>query len=139
MPHNGQHNGSAAVDLDRPGENGRVRDGRSPCAERVFREALARGLERLRQHDPAVREGDVKGVHGMRTSTRRLRSTLRTFCPLLDGEWARPLEDELKWLAGLLGAVRDLDVLEERLRNAAGKSVRSEEHTSELQSLRHLV
>jgi CHAD domain-containing protein len=64
----------------------------------------------------------MEGVHGMRTATRRLRSDLRTFLDLLDGDWAGPLEDELRWLAGVLGPVRDLDVLEARLREAAGNS-----------------
>jgi CHAD domain-containing protein len=52
----------------------------------------------------------------MRTSTRRLRSNLRLFEPAIEPAWANSLRDELKWLAGLLGDVRDLDVLEENLR-----------------------
>jgi CHAD domain-containing protein len=52
----------------------------------------------------------------MRVGTRRLRSDLRTFRPLLDTEWAEALRDELRWLGRSLGAVRDLDVLLERLR-----------------------
>jgi CHAD domain-containing protein len=44
-------------------------------------------------------------------ATRRLRSDLRTFAPLLDEGWADGLRDELSWLADLLGGVRDLDVL----------------------------
>jgi CHAD domain-containing protein len=55
-------------------------------------------------------------VHQARVATRRLRSDLRTFRPLLDAEWARALRDELGWLAGLLGRVRDGDVLLERVR-----------------------
>jgi CHAD domain-containing protein len=80
---------------------------------------LTHAVQRLHLCDPAAREGVVEGVHRMRTSTRRLRSGLRTFGDLLAAEWAEPLESELKWLAGLLGAVRDLDVLELRLRSAS--------------------
>jgi CHAD domain-containing protein len=47
-------------------------------------------------------------------ATRRIRSTLRTFSKLLDTEWTDRLRDDLKWLADLLGEVRDTDVLLER-------------------------
>lgn len=70
--------------------------------------------------DPSARQGLTEGVHGMRTSTRRLRSALRTFGPLVKAEWSLPLEQELKWLAQVLGTVRDLDVLRERLLRASG-------------------
>jgi CHAD domain-containing protein len=82
--------------------------------------AIALGYHRLRTCDPAARVGVVVGVHRLRTSTRRLRSELRTFEGLIDAAWAERLEVELKWLAGALGAVRDLDVLRDRLTEAAG-------------------
>src|SRR5690606_10956127 len=50
--------------------------------------------------------------------TRRLRSDLRTFHRVLEPGWADGWRDELKWLAGVLGEVRDADVLDERLRAA---------------------
>jgi CHAD domain-containing protein len=53
-------------------------------------------------------------VHQARVATRRIRSTLRTFSSLLDTEWTDRLRDDLKWLANLLGEVRDTDVLLER-------------------------
>jgi CHAD domain-containing protein len=56
----------------------------------------------------------------MRVGTRRLRSDLRTFGPLLDRQWAESLREELKWFGGALGEVRDLDVLLERLRSEGG-------------------
>ena len=52
-------------------------------------------------------------------ATRKLRSHLRTFGPLLDPEWTEPLRSELGWLALGLGAVRDQEVLLERLRERA--------------------
>ncbi|WP_074312929.1 CHAD domain-containing protein [Singulisphaera sp. GP187] len=86
----------------------------------AVRTALTRGVERMLQSDPAARQGVAEGVHGMRTSTRRLRSALRTFGTLVKAEWSLPLEQELKWLAEVLGAVRDLDVLRDRLLRASG-------------------
>ena len=50
-------------------------------------------------------------VHPTRVAVRRLRSTLRVFGDLFDVARAGHLEDELVWWAGLLGEVRDLDVL----------------------------
>jgi CHAD domain-containing protein len=88
----------------------------------AVRAALAAGVTRLLRHDPGVRVGDdPEDVHQARVATRRLRSDLRTFRTLLDQERAVPLRDELKWVADLLGAARDADVLLERLRKDADK------------------
>jgi len=88
---------------------------RSSAAE-VVRAAMTRSLLRLLNHDPAVRlGGDPEDVHQARVAARRLRSDLRSFKRLLVREWRKPLQDELRWLGGELGAVRDADVLLERL------------------------
>ncbi|MEU8298178.1 CYTH and CHAD domain-containing protein [Micromonospora sp. NPDC048909] len=94
-----------------------------PTAGDVVTEAVRRGVRRLVEHDPLVRlgvplDGDT-AVHQMRVACRRLRSDLRTFAPLLRPAWARPLRDELAWLAGVLGAARDAEVLRDRLRRTA--------------------
>ena len=84
--------------------------------EEVVQVAIANGTLRLVANDPVVRLGeDPEGVHQARVATRRLRSDLRTFRSVLDEEWSEPLRDELKWLGALLGAVRDTEVLLERL------------------------
>jgi len=54
----------------------------------------------------------------MRVASRRLRSALRTFRPLLDHSALGDLGSELKWLASVLGEVRDREVLHERMRHA---------------------
>jgi len=82
--------------------------------------ALAGAVARIGECDPAARRGDSEGIHRLRTSTRRLRSELRAFEDLVERNWRDPLEQELKWLADLLGDVRDLDVLLARLRKAVG-------------------
>jgi CHAD domain-containing protein len=86
-------------------------------ARDVVRAAIASSVQRLLRHDPGVRLGDdPEDVHQARVATRRLRSDLRTFRALLDVEWVVALRDELAWIAAELGAVRDADVLDERLR-----------------------
>ncbi len=85
-------------------------------ASEVVHAAIIRSTRRLIDHDPGVRLGrDPESVHQARVATRRLRSDLRTFRALLDTEWSEPLRDELKWLGGALGSVRDTEVLLERL------------------------
>jgi CHAD domain-containing protein len=51
----------------------------------------------------------------MRVATRRLRSALATFRPLLDRSVTDPIRDELKWLGGALGGPRDEEVMHARL------------------------
>ena len=53
-------------------------------------------------------------VHNARVAVRRLRSTIRVFTDLFDPSEAAHLEEELVWWAGLLGEVRDLDILAQR-------------------------
>jgi CHAD domain-containing protein len=65
--------------------------------------------------DPKVRTDEYDAVHKMRVATRRLRSALATFRPLLDRSQTDPLRDELKWIATELGGARDAEVLRERL------------------------
>ena len=65
--------------------------------------------------DVAVRRGLPDSVHQMRVAARRLRCALKNFAPLLDEEWASGLAGELAWVARELGAIRDTEVLLERL------------------------
>ena len=73
-------------------------------------------VERLTGHDPRVRLDDPDAVHQMRVASRQLRSVLGAYRPLFDREITEPIRDELKWLAGVLGAARDAEVMHERLR-----------------------
>ncbi|MGW8766888.1 CYTH and CHAD domain-containing protein [Streptomyces sp. NPDC055815] len=65
--------------------------------------------------DPAVRRDLPDAVHQLRVACRRLRSAFKTYRAVLDRDVTDPLGDELKWLAGELGAARDQEVLTERL------------------------
>jgi CHAD domain-containing protein len=95
--------------------------GTDASAGDVVQRALGLSVIRLIRHDAVVRlDLDPEGVHQARVATRRLRSDLRTFRPLLDREWSAALRDELGWIARLLGDVRDGDVLLERLREKLG-------------------
>ena len=86
----------------------------------AVRLALSAGHQRILFHEPGARRGESEDVHRMRTAARRLRSELRCYEDLLDGEWGAALAGELKWLGGVLGRVRDPDVLMGRLLAQAG-------------------
>jgi CHAD domain-containing protein len=91
----------------------------SPAGD-VLREHLAQEVERVLAQDLGVRLGLPDAVHQMRVATRRLRSALRTFAPLLDGDVPGELRGELRWLARELGAARDAEVLRDRVGAADG-------------------
>jgi CHAD domain-containing protein len=77
-----------------------------------FTDAVRENLERLRQGEAQIRdEGDLEGVHLMRTSCRRLRATVKYLGDSLSREARNSLKDGLRQLMGDLGEVRDLDVL----------------------------
>jgi len=74
--------------------------------------AHLKALALLLQHfEPRAAESiEPEGVHQMRVTTRRLREALRTFGPVLPAAVVTRLAADLRWLTGLLGEVRDLDV-----------------------------
>ena len=72
-------------------------------------------VQKVLAYDPRVRRDEPDAVHKMRVATRRLRSALQTFGAVIDRQETRPLTDELRWLAGVLGEARDLEVLRARL------------------------
>jgi len=53
---------------------------------------------------------DPEALHDMRVATRRLRAAFRVFRNSLGKATLEPYLDDVRWLAALLGAVRDLDV-----------------------------
>jgi CHAD domain-containing protein len=84
----------------------------------VVRRELATSVVRLLRHDAGVRLGeDPEAVHQARVATRRVRSALRTFRDVIEPDWGRSLRDRLKGVADPLGAVRDTEVLRDRLRS----------------------
>ena len=69
----------------------------------------------LLQEDPRVRANQADAVHKMRVSTRRMRSALASYSKVLAADPASEARSELKWLAKILGAARDAQVLRSRL------------------------
>ena len=72
-----------------------------------FTELLAR--------EPGTRLGeDIEELHDMRVASRRLRAALALFSDVLPPDVVE-VGGELRWVGGVLGAVRDLDVQLEHL------------------------
>ncbi len=71
------------------------------------------------EHAPQAHAGsDPEHVHQTRVATRRMRAALRVFRDVLPSE-LDGIDAELKWIAGQLGPVRDLDVQVRRLHDTA--------------------
>jgi CHAD domain-containing protein len=84
------------------------------------RARLDEQIRALLEHEAVARDGaDPEGVHQMRVSVRRTRAALKADGGAIDTAGA--LQDELRWLGGVLGEVRDLDVQLDHIRaQAAG-------------------
>jgi CHAD domain-containing protein len=65
--------------------------------------------------EPMVRADEPDSVHQMRVATRRLRAAFRSFGTVIPRPRSDKAAGELKWLGGLLGAVRDGEVLPRHL------------------------
>jgi CHAD domain-containing protein len=76
---------------------------------------LRRQFAEMRSHEPGTRIGeDPEELHDMRVATRRMRAAIKVFEGALP-ERAKWFREELRWVAGALGDVRDLDVQIDRL------------------------
>jgi inorganic triphosphatase YgiF len=82
-------------------------DSWADAARKLLRKHLVRMLER----ESATRAGDANALKQMRVATRRMRATWRVFGNAFAGAHATHFEMNLRHVAELLGAVRDLDVL----------------------------
>ena len=99
-----------ALGLDVPAK-GRAPEPSDPPLDHVLA-LLGDQLAAIQAHDPGTRLGtDPEELHQMRVAVRRSRTILRTVRPMFEPDAVRSLREELAWLGGALGPVRDLDVL----------------------------
>ncbi len=87
-------------------------------AGHVVRAYLRMQVSALAAADPMARVDAEDAVHKMRVAVRRLRSALATYRRLLDPDVTEPIRSELLWLGGVLGPIRDAEVIRAHLRAA---------------------
>jgi CHAD domain-containing protein len=83
-------------------------------ASALFLDYVEQHVSELHRQDARVRAEHAESVHKMRVATRRLRSALTTYRPLLAAGSTEALRQELRWLGQSLGEARDAQVLRER-------------------------
>jgi triphosphatase len=78
-----------------------------------FRLIILNAFSHLTANDDCARLNlDIEGVHQCRIALRRLRSAFKIYNPLLRRKRIEPIEHAVRWLGKILGAARDLDVLQ---------------------------
>ena len=92
-----------------------------PAALLALRCLLEQFEALLAEECMVIEDGAPKSVHQMRVSTRKLRAALRVFKQFSPVDAAREFKREFKWLASLLGDVRDLDVHREQCTHDTNK------------------
>lgn len=103
----------AADRAESPVGAGRVVLADDATADVAFGYVIAHCLKHLLGNWPAIAVGrDPEGIHQMRVALRRLRSAMSLFGGPFRTALA-PLEDEVRWIAGVMGEARDLDVFQE--------------------------
>jgi CHAD domain-containing protein len=75
-----------------------------------------RHLDALIANRDATAGGDPTALHQMRIALTHLRTAILFFSPMVEDAIRNEVRDELKWLNGELGAVRDLDVAVDRIK-----------------------
>ncbi len=89
----------------------------------LLHDYLGEAYAMMRRSDSGVRrKTDAEAVHTMRVGARRMRSALRLFDNAYPSPALRPLQSDLKWLAGGLGDVHDLAL---HLESLAEESIHS--------------
>jgi CHAD domain-containing protein len=95
------------------------------ACDTAFRVVARRYLGNLSAHYEATCKGDPEAVHQMRVALTHLRAAILFFSPMVSDSRRKKIRDELKWLNGHLGTVRDFDVAIERLQDIDKKQWQS--------------
>ncbi|WP_426129503.1 CHAD domain-containing protein [Pararhizobium sp. PWRC1-1] len=78
----------------------------------VFQAVAGSCFRQFRLNETVLLERkNVEALHQARVALRRLRSAISLFKPMFSDETGKRLSGEFRWLAGVLGEARNLDVL----------------------------
>jgi inorganic triphosphatase YgiF len=92
-------------------------------AEQAFIAILRQGMFRLQANEPLVlaQPRDIEGVHQMRVATRRMRSCLQLYRPLIPKTVSVGIGNGIRCVTDALGPARDWDVFIEETLQALGQ------------------
>jgi triphosphatase len=100
----------------RAAKSSKPRLAKDMTCRRAFQEICQTCLHDFHLNLPGLEKSDnVEAIHQGRIAIRRLRAAMALFKPMVFDFAYRRLRDEVKWLAGLFGAARDMDVLRANL------------------------
>jgi CHAD domain-containing protein len=105
----------AALPAQRPAPNPRLNS--AMACDTAFRIVARRHLDALNANHEATGNGDPNALHQMRIALTHLRTAILFFSPMVHDDVRDEVRDELKWLNGELGGVRDLDVAVDRIKS----------------------
>ena len=109
--------GDSPAPAEQPAPRKRPDIGRDDTMTQAAAKTLRFHLTKMLEHEEGTRLGeDIEELHDMRVSTRRMRMALRVFSDYLDPDVMRPVLKGLRRTGRTLGAVRDLDVFEDKTR-----------------------
>ena len=79
----------------------------------AFAPVMTACLQQMSINEEILRadSNNIEAVHEMRVAVRRIRAALSLFGKLFEDGMTQKIDGELKWISGVLGKVRDLDVL----------------------------
>ncbi|MDQ6868252.1 MAG: CHAD domain-containing protein [Pseudomonadota bacterium] len=122
---------------------GRAAKSSKPClakdmtCRQAFQEICQICMHDFHLNLPGLERSDnVEAFHQGRIAIRRLRAAMALFKPMVFDIAYRRLRDELKWLAGLFGAARDMDVLRANLPPPAPEDQRAGELAGDCEAKR---
>ena len=96
-----------ALGIDANDRNLSTKIGRKSTLGDLVQATLRSEFERLLDFDVSLRRSpqnpSERAIHQARVATRRLRSDLKTFGPVLDPVWLRHTRSELRWIGTVLG------------------------------------
>ncbi len=106
----------AAGAWGRAAKSAKPRLAKDMTCRRAFQEICRTCLHDFHLNLPGLEKPDnVEALHQGRIAMRRLRAAIALFKPMVFDSAYQRLRGELKWLGGLFGAARDLDVLRANL------------------------
>ncbi len=84
---------------------------RETTLSQAFQQIAGSCVRQFRLNESLIGWNNPSALHQARVGLRRLRSAISIFRPILADDKLVPIQQELRWLSGVLGRARDLDVI----------------------------